>query len=107
MQIAFIKVFGISCFGFGGYCKKFDRIADDFLIIQRIFAVRVAQRAVNIIQIQIRFLEKEISKTHVFFTERIFRIKRVVPFFLPGYVGGDICTSRRYADTKVKLNVLI
>ena len=104
MQVAACKVFWLASVGVGGDHIPFHRVFVHFGKVQRIFAACVAQRPINILQVQKCAAMQHIARAHVLLAHRVFLVKGIVAPVLAAQVGRQVRTACRDADTVVKLH---
>ena len=74
-------------------------------VIQGIFPVGIAQRAIAVLQVDIIVQAHKVAHTHVFLAKRILRVVAEIPALLPSEEGGDVRASGGYADATIESDV--
>ena len=89
-DIRLVEIFGRTVFRIAGDDGETGRIRLEGFIVDRIFAVMIAQRAVHIVQVGEIVISDVTVEAGIFLTERILRVKLMVASMLPGDEGDHV-----------------
>ena len=106
VQITACKVFRLASGCIGGNHVPFRRVCVHFCKVQWVFAARIAERPIDILQVQKRAAVQHVARAHVLLAHRVFLIKQVVSPVLAAYIGCEVCTASRNADAIIKLYIV-